>query len=64
MLGYSGLIDHLQSTVRPDWQRVTVHRDAYPNRALCPNSGYVEELLLPQLEGADADWLKTATRQI
>lgn len=50
VLAYSGLIDHLQSMVRPDWQRVTLHRDPYPNRALCPNSGYVEELLLPQLE--------------
>lgn len=50
IVAYSGLIDTQAANVRPDWQRVTAGGSPYPNRALCPHSGYVEELMLPQLE--------------
>lgn len=50
VLGYSGLIDLQASYWRSEWQRLTSSRMAYRNQALCPNSGYVEEMLLPQLD--------------
>ncbi len=50
VLGYSGLIDHRAASERPEWRRLSMRHDPYPNRALCPNSGYVDELMLPQLE--------------
>ncbi|MFN3653266.1 MAG: beta-galactosidase trimerization domain-containing protein [Armatimonadota bacterium] len=49
VLGYHGLVDQHAAEMRPDWMRVTYSAVPYPNRALCPNSGYVEELLLPHL---------------
>jgi glycosyl hydrolase family 42 (putative beta-galactosidase)/putative glycosyl hydrolase-like family 6 (GHL6) protein len=49
VIGYSGLIDYQAANWRPDWQRVRADQSPYPNRALCPNSGYVDELMLPQL---------------
>jgi hypothetical protein len=50
VLGYSGLIDYLAVNWRPGWQRVRADYTPYPSRAICPNSGYVEELMLPQLD--------------
>ena len=50
ILGYSGLVDRHAVNWRPGWQRLANNFQPYPNGALCPNSGYVEELLLPQLE--------------
>ncbi len=50
ILGYSGLIDRQAADTRSDWQRVNDRGVAYPNGALCVNGGYVEELMLPQLD--------------
>lgn len=50
VLGSGGLIDRRAAETRPDWRRLDRYGHAYANRALCPNGGYVEELLLPQLE--------------
>lgn len=50
VVAYSGFIDYQAANLRPDWQRVNATGAPYPNRALCPHSGYVEELMLPQLE--------------
>ncbi len=50
VLGYSGLIDRHAVNWRPGWQRLAGNFQPYPNGALCPNSGYVDELMLPQLE--------------
>jgi hypothetical protein len=50
ILGYSGLVDFRAADYRHDWQRMRMDYVAYPNRGLCPNAGYVEELLLPQLD--------------
>lgn len=50
LLSYSGLIDYHAADTHPEWQRVRLDHTPYASRALCPNSGYVEELLLPQLE--------------
>ncbi|HTE18888.1 MAG TPA: alpha-L-fucosidase, partial [Armatimonadota bacterium] len=49
VLGYSGLIDYHAAGRWPHWLRLTTQHAPYPNRALCPNSGYVDELMLPQL---------------
>lgn len=48
-LGYSGLIDARAGSYRPDWLRVTSNYGHYPNRGLCPNAGYVDDLMMPQL---------------
>lgn len=48
-VGYSGLIDARAGSHRPDWQRVASNYSPYPNRALCPNAGYVDDLMMPQL---------------
>jgi hypothetical protein len=50
VIAYSGLIDRQAASWSPGWLRVRADHSAYPNRALCPNAGYVEELMLPQLE--------------
>jgi hypothetical protein len=50
VLGYSGLVDRRAAGARSEWLRVSYGYNPYPSRALCPNSGYVDELLLPQLE--------------
>ncbi len=50
ILAYSSLVDHHQAYWRAEWQRVTSRRQPYRSQALCPNSGYIEELLLPQLD--------------
>lgn len=50
VIGYSGLVDHHAGETRPDWQRVRHGGLPYPARMLCTNSGYVEELMLPQLD--------------
>lgn len=49
IVGYSGLIDARAGSYRPDWLRIASNYNAYPNRALCPNAGYVDDLMLPQL---------------
>src|SRR5262249_25881503 len=43
------LIDARTASHRPDWQRIGSNYSPYPNRALCPNAGYVDELMMPQL---------------
>lgn len=53
VLGYSGLVDRQAAGMRSDWQRINDRGVAYPNGALCVNGGYVEELMLPQLEEID-----------
>jgi hypothetical protein len=50
VIGYSGLIDYRAAEERSEWLRVGVNYTPYGNRALCPNSGYVDELMLPQLD--------------
>ncbi|MBM3457042.1 MAG: hypothetical protein FJX77_00700 [Armatimonadetes bacterium] len=50
ILAVSTLVDRHQAYWRADWQRVTTDRQPYPHQALCCNSGYVDELLLPQLD--------------
>jgi hypothetical protein len=50
VVAYSGLIDFRAAEWRPGWLRIKSDYNAYPNRALCVNSGYVDELLLPQLD--------------
>lgn len=50
ILGYSGLVDYNAAATRMEWRRIGSNYGAYPNRALCPNAGYVDELLLPQLD--------------
>lgn len=50
VLGYAGLVDHHAAEWHPGWMRVDAHLNSYPNRGLCPNSSYVDELLLPQLD--------------
>lgn len=50
VIAYSGLIDYRAAEWRPGWLRIKADYHPYPNQALCPNSGYVDELLLPQLE--------------
>jgi hypothetical protein len=49
VFGYNGLMDMRAGDFRPDWRQVNSTGNVYPHRALCVNSGYVEELLLPQL---------------
>lgn len=48
-LGYSGLIDGRAAEHRSDWLRLDAGYASYPNRALCPNSAYLDELMIPQL---------------
>lgn len=48
-LGYSGLLDRRAGEQRADWLRLDAGYGCYPNRALCPNSSYCDELMLPQL---------------
>lgn len=50
IVGYAGLVDAHAANQRPEWMRTRFEQMPYPNRALCPNGGYVEELMLPQLE--------------
>ena len=50
VVAYSGLIDFRAAEWRPGWLRIKSDYNPYPNRALCVNSGYVDELLLPQLD--------------
>jgi len=50
VLGVAGLVDHRAASTRSEWLRVSYGYNPYPSRALCPNSGYVDELLFPQLE--------------
>ena len=50
VIAYNGLIDQQAAEWRPGWLRIRSDYSPYPNRALCVNSGYVEELLLGQLE--------------
>ncbi|MGV3720775.1 MAG: alpha-L-fucosidase [Actinomycetota bacterium] len=50
VVGYSGLIDYLAADAHPGWLRMNSNYAPYPNRALCPNAGYVDELMLPQLD--------------
>jgi hypothetical protein len=50
ILGCSGLVDQQAAEWRPEWRRLTHQSHAYHHKQLCPNSGYVEEQLLPQLE--------------
>jgi hypothetical protein len=50
VLAYSGLIDFRAAEWRSGWMRIKSDYSHYPNRALCPNSGYVDELMLPQLD--------------
>lgn len=46
----SDLLDERAANYHPEWQRVLADQRAYPTRALCPNSSYPQELLLPQLD--------------
>jgi len=50
VIAYSGLVDFQAADWRSEWQRIGSNYSPYPNRALCPNHGYVDELMLPQLE--------------
>jgi len=50
VVGYSGLIDYLAADAHSGWLRLNSNYAPYPNRALCPNAGYVDELMLPQLD--------------
>jgi len=49
VIAYSGLVDYQAANNRPDWLRVRSDGQPYQPRVLCPNTGYVEELLLLQL---------------
>src|SRR6185436_5006370 len=50
VLAYNGLLDRRAGGYRPDWLRTSSDFAPYPNRALCPNAGYVDDLMLPQLD--------------